>query len=141
MIPAPRRKHPLRCVIPRRLLRMNPQRQACTGGALFNVTLGLLPLRPRRCARLPSSPRAIEMNTRGKHGYLDARQQRFIIASYVLLVAATALARLPGLNPASLWWDDLWVATLAKASLREALTIPAPTPAGFLLTLWLVRRL
>src|SRR5438094_1052797 len=69
------------------------------------------------------------------------RPQRCIITSYVLVVAATAIARLPGLNPASLWWDDLWVATLAKASLREAIITPATTPPGFLLILWLFRRL
>ena len=84
----------------------------------------------------------IEMNTRARHGYVDARSRQFIIiASYVLVVAATAIARLPGLNPASLRWDDLWVGTLAKASLREALTIPNSTPPGFLLILWLFRRL
>ena len=77
-----------------------------------------------------------------KRGYFDSRSQRAVIAgSYVLLIAATAMARLAGLNPASLWWDDLWVAALAKASLREALTTPAPAPPGFLATLWLFRRL
>jgi hypothetical protein len=57
---------------------------------------------------------------------------------YALLVTATAIGRFPGLNPASLWWDDLWVATLA--SLREALTIPNPNPPGFLLILWILSR-
>src|SRR5262245_37432939 len=72
----------------------------------------------------------------------DAYLKRFlIVTSYALLVGATAIARLPGLNPQSLWWDDLWVATLAKASLREALTVPAHTPPGFVLILWIFRRL
>jgi hypothetical protein len=59
---------------------------------------------------------------------------------YGLLLSATAIARFPGLKPASLWWDDLWVATLAKGSLPEVLTIPNPNPPGFLLILWILRR-
>ena len=82
------------------------------------------------------------MSTLEARGFPGPPSGRFVLVSlYVLLIAATAIARFPGLNPASLWWDDLWVGTLAKASLCEALTVPNPSPPGFLFVLWILRRL
>ena len=52
------------------------------------------------------------------------------------------LARLPGLNPESLWYNDLAWATLTRAdSLRAMLRIPSHAPPGFLALLRVSRDL
>jgi hypothetical protein len=61
---------------------------------------------------------------------------------YAALILAAAWARSGGLNPATLWYDDVWVAVLTRVSSPlELLDIPAPGPLGFLSALWGMRRL
>jgi len=61
---------------------------------------------------------------------------------YLALMLAAVWARAGGLNPATLWYDDVWVAVLTKVSSPvDLLDIPAPGPLGFLSVLWVVRRL
>jgi len=62
--------------------------------------------------------------------------------AYLALMLAAIWARGGGLNPATLWYDDVWVAVLTKVSSPvDLLDIPAPGPLGFLSALWVVRRL
>jgi hypothetical protein len=62
--------------------------------------------------------------------------------TYLGIMLAAAWARAGGLNPATLWYDDVWVAVLTKVSSpTELLDIPAPGPLGFLSVLWVARRL
>ena len=58
------------------------------------------------------------------------------------LTVRTVFSRLPGWNPASLWYDDLvWGAIVRLDSLGEALAIPAHAEPGFFTALWVSRRL
>jgi len=59
-------------------------------------------------------------------------------AALVLLAIAGLVQRLPGLDPFSLWLDDLWLAVLTKhASSRFLLTGSSPCPPAFgLLIRW-----
>ena len=58
------------------------------------------------------------------------------------VTAWTAIARSAGLNPQSLWFDDLWVASLTRLeSLIEAVSLAVPVPPGFVAILWCCRRL
>jgi len=62
--------------------------------------------------------------------------------AYIALILAAVWARGGGLNPATLWYDDVWVAVLTKVSSPvDLLGIPAPGPIGFLSLLWVARRL
>lgn len=62
--------------------------------------------------------------------------------SVFVIICAAAWARFGGLNPTTLWFDDLWVAALVKMpSLWDAVTAPAPAPPGFVLILWIVDKL
>ena len=62
--------------------------------------------------------------------------------AYLALVLAAIWARGGGLNPATLWYDDVWVAVLTKVSSPiDLLDIPAPGPLGFLSILWVARRM
>lgn len=57
----------------------------------------------------------------------------------VMESAAAAWAQ--GLNPPTLYFDHVWVATLAKLpSLWAAVSAPAPTPPGFVALEWLCHR-
>ena len=59
----------------------------------------------------------------------------------VLLTGVTALKRLVGLDPASLWIDDTWVALAAThMSPAEILQLRVPTPVGFTSLLALAAR-
>lgn len=57
-------------------------------------------------------------------------------AAYVVVCLAlagwTAAARAPGLDPQTLWADDVWVAAMTKLPVATALTLPAPVPPGFI---------
>jgi len=56
------------------------------------------------------------------------------------LVALALYQRWPGLNPPSLWLDDLWVAVLAKdATLSGLLWGKSPCPPGFVILLKVLR--
>lgn len=58
-------------------------------------------------------------------------------SAVALVTGITAISRSGGLAPASLWFDDLWVASLARfPHLREALAMPAPVPPGLLAGMW-----
>lgn len=58
------------------------------------------------------------------------------------VTAWTAFVRSPGLNPRSLWFDDLWVASLTRLeSLIDAVSLAVPVPPGFVAILWCCRRL
>ena len=62
--------------------------------------------------------------------------------AYVALLLAAAWARRGGLNPGTLWFDDVWVAVLTKSSSIFSLAaIPTSEPLGFVAALWIVRRL
>ena len=59
-----------------------------------------------------------------------------------LVTVWTGYVRAAGLNPHSLWFDDLWVAAVVKLdSLFEAVSLPVPAPPAFLGALWFSRRL
>ena len=59
-----------------------------------------------------------------------------------LVTIWTGYVRAAGLNPHSLWFDDLWVAAVVKLdSLFEAVSLPVPAPPAFLGALWLSKRL
>ena len=63
-------------------------------------------------------------------------------ASVSVIICAAAWARFGGLNPTTLWFDDLWVVALVKMpSVWDAVTAPAPAPPGFVLILWIVDKL
>ena len=54
----------------------------------------------------------------------------------------TGYIRSAGLNPHSLWYDDLWVAAVVKLdSLFEAVSLQVPAPPAFIGALWFLRRL
>lgn len=60
-----------------------------------------------------------------------------VVLAYVLLVARAIVSWSAGLNPPSLWHDDLWVACLAKFGCAgDMLSIKAPTPLGSLFVHW-----
>ena len=73
-------------------------------------------------------------------GVGDAASRRELIfarCALAAIVLAAVLARAGGLNPSTLWFDDVWVAALAKLpSAWAALSAPAPAPPGFVLLLW-----
>ena len=73
-------------------------------------------------------------------GVVDAASRRelmFARCALAAIVLAAVLARAGGLNPSTLWFDDVWVAALAKLpSAWAALSAPAPAPPGFVLLLW-----
>ncbi len=51
----------------------------------------------------------------------------------VVLLGVIFLWRvLPALNPPSLWFDDIWVASLTKLTFGNLLEVHVPTPTGFL---------
>ena len=58
------------------------------------------------------------------------------------IVARTASTRAVGLDPQSLWYDDVWVASLTRLdSFGTAVLVPAPVPPAFLGALWIAARL
>lgn len=64
------------------------------------------------------------------------------ILAALLVVAWCAWRWSSGLNPETLWFDDVWVGVLAKQpSLAAALSTPAPTPPGFVFLSWFALRL
>ena len=73
---------------------------------------------------------------------LDSRARgRFGVLAVLLLTAWAALFRSSGLNPPTLWNDDVWVAALTRVgSIVDALLVPAPVPPAFLGTLWIAHR-
>lgn len=57
------------------------------------------------------------------------------------IMESAAIVWAQGLNPPTLWFDDVWVASLAKlSSFWAVVTAPAPTPPGFLALEWLLHR-
>jgi hypothetical protein len=75
-----------------------------------------------------------------------SRHARALAVVYAGLLAALTLsaawARLPGWNPESLWNDDLELTSILRAGdLRTMLSVPAHSPPGFVLALWLCFRL
>ena len=73
----------------------------------------------------------------------NARRENSIFAVVVGLVTIwTGYVRSAGLDPHSLWHDDLWVAAVAKVdSLFEAVSLQVPAPPAFVGALWLSKRL
>lgn len=70
-----------------------------------------------------------------------ARDAFFIIALMVL-AAAAAKARSVGLDPETLWHDDVWVGALTRIdSLARALVVPNAAPPGFVAISWAMARL
>jgi hypothetical protein len=53
----------------------------------------------------------------------------------------TAATRWPGLNPQTLWADDVWVGAMTRLPLSTALSLPAPLPPGFVAMLTGMRAL
>lgn len=88
----------------------------------------------------------------GKHGFsatlptdgilVKAVESKWLWAFLVLaLMLSAGVAWAQGLNPSTLYFDHVWVATLAKLpSFWAAVTAPAPTPPGFLALEWLSHR-
>ena len=59
-----------------------------------------------------------------------------------LVTIWTGYVRSAGLDPHSLWYDDLWVAAVVKLdSLFEAVSLAVPAPPAFVGALWFSRRL
>ena len=55
-----------------------------------------------------------------------------LFLGYALILAAGILIRIPLLDPPSLWYDDEWVAALARfTGPREWLEYRASVPMGF----------
>ena len=77
------------------------------------------------------------------HPLRNARRENSIFAVVVGLVTIwTGYIRSAGLDPHSLWYDDLWVAAVVKLdSLFEAISLQVPAPPAFIGALWLSRRL
>ena len=75
--------------------------------------------------------------------FSDERYSRlaFVAVSSVVTIW-TGYVRSAGLDPHTLWHDDVWVASLTKlTSLTTAVAVPAPVPPGFLAILWVSKRL
>jgi hypothetical protein len=75
-----------------------------------------------------------------------SRHARALAVAYAGLLAALTLsaawARLPGWNPESLWNDDLELTSILHAGdVWTMLSVPAHSPPGFVLALWLSFRL
>lgn len=77
------------------------------------------------------------------HPLRNARRENSIFAVAVSLVTIwTGYVRSVGLDPHSLWYDDLWVAAVVKVdSLFEAVSLQVPAPPAFVGALWLSKRL
>lgn len=71
------------------------------------------------------------------------KQSQLLFATVIGLVTLwTGYLRAAGLNPHSLWYDDLWVASLAKlGSGLDAVSIAVPAPPAFIGALWISWRL
>ncbi len=63
-----------------------------------------------------------------------------VAAALAALTLSTCLARLPGLNPESLWYDDLaWAAITRAQDLTSIFRAATHAPPGFLAMLWVFR--
>ena len=73
----------------------------------------------------------------------NEHRDNLIFAVVIGLVTVwTGYVRAAGLDPHSLWYDDLWVASVVKLdSLFEAVSLPVPAPPAFLGALWFSRLL
>jgi hypothetical protein len=58
----------------------------------------------------------------------------FVLLS-VLAIAWTVWLRWPGLDPKTLWADDVWLASMTRLPLVTAVLTPAPVPPGFVAVL------
>ena len=77
------------------------------------------------------------------HPLRNARRENSIFAVVIGLVTTwTGYIRSAGLDPHSLWHDDLWVAAVVKVdSLFEAVSLQVPAPPAFIGALWFSKRL
>lgn len=67
---------------------------------------------------------------------MSSRLPRLAFAAIAIAaIAWTAWLRWPGLDPKTLWADDVWVASLTKLPLADAVTAPAPVPPLFVAAL------
>ena len=69
-------------------------------------------------------------------------RQRLCLAAVSILTAWAAVFRSSGLNPPTLWNDDVWVASLTRLdSVVDALLVPTAVPPAFLSALWVTHRI
>ena len=70
---------------------------------------------------------------RAPHSLRNEHRDNLIFAVVIGLVTVwTGYVRAAGLDPHSLWYDDLWVASVVKLdSLFEAVSLPVPAPPAF----------
>lgn len=72
-------------------------------------------------------------------GRLERIADRYSRPAFVLLailaIAWTIWLRWPGLDPKTLWADDVWLASMTRLPLVTAVTTPAPVPPGFVAVL------
>ena len=60
-------------------------------------------------------------------------RKALVVGAYAALVLTACLARANGLDPASLWFDDVWTGALMKTpSVPEMLRLQTHIPSGFL---------
>lgn len=65
----------------------------------------------------------------------NAAARALLLLAGVVVVARALAARLPGLDPASLWYDDLILASAVRADFWSMLTVPLHVSPG-LLVVW-----
>lgn len=71
-----------------------------------------------------------------------SRRKAIVIGAYAALILTACLARAPGLDPPSLWFDDVWTGALMKTSgVAEMLRLQTHIPSGFLVAVRLVTHL
>jgi hypothetical protein len=63
-----------------------------------------------------------------------AGRPAFVVLA-IAAIAWTVWLRWPGLDPKTLWADDVWLASITKLPLGTALAAPAPVPPGFVAAL------
>lgn len=85
---------------------------------------------------------AADVNVHADSSRDTRSRSKAFLAAIVFVTAWAAFLRAPGLNPQSLWFDDLWVACLTRLpSLVDAAGLAVPVPPGFVAMLWCCRRI
>jgi hypothetical protein len=85
-----------------------------------------------------------ELTRKGSEVSASAAERNVRTGVWIAIVGLTAwtlLARLPGWNPDSLWYDDLVWGAITLAPFSTIITIPAHAEPGFFAALWGARTL
>ncbi|MET0385438.1 MAG: hypothetical protein ABW321_05740, partial [Polyangiales bacterium] len=102
----------------------------------------MTPLSPSVSSRLPSRSLGVRSVLSARMSGVPGSMLLMLGVGLTVVLGLSARQAWSGLDPRSLWLDDLWVAVLVKrASLAEVVQLHAPVPYGFVLIEKLVRGL